>query len=547
MVDPPDPATLLDLAGDKVVVLDENGIYRHLNASVDDMLGYGPEELVGTSAFELIHPDDEGRAGTAFAEVITGERSSDESLEYRHRTASGDWVWLRTEIHMPNETGLDGYVLTSRDVTKEVESRRRLETIASASSDVFWMFSADWSELLFVNDAVETVFDVPIEALEREPRLFLDAIHPDDRPYVERAMERLSAGESTLLDYRLGTSDGPTRWVRVPAEPVIENGEVVAVTGFARDVTDEYRRERQLAVMDNLLRHTIRNDMNVVDGTAERIADRVKETETIEEPADRSATDGETADGDTTAETPAAEDRELAADLVTHAETIRRVADNLLTTAEKQRGVIELLRQRGSPRPVDIRPVVEAALDIAIDEMGAGHDVSVSCPDDVTAFTHPELDYAIAELIRNAIEHGEAEPVVDVDVAACDETVDISIRDNCPTIPAEERHVITDRWEMDDLHHTGGMGLWLVYWIADRSGGELTFDTHENGNVVTVTVPNAECETALDAPRESTPAERSNRAANRARERIETARGARSTAEYAVGSETNERTEANTD
>ncbi|SFH75344.1 hypothetical protein SAMN04488066_12438, partial [Halorubrum aquaticum] len=32
---------------------------------------------------------------------------------------------------------------------------------------------------------------------------------------------------------------------------------------------------------------------------------------------------------------------------------------------------------------------------------------------------------------------------------------------------------------------------WLVYWITERSGGELAFDTHRNGNVVTLTVPSA--------------------------------------------------------
>ena len=67
----------------------------------------------------------------------------------------------------------------------------------------------------------------------------------------------------------------------------------------------------------------------------------------------------------------------------------------------------------------------------------------------------------------------------------------------CPPIPVEERYVISDRWEMDDLRHTGGMGLWLVYWVANRSGGDLTFDTHADGNVVTVTVPNAKCD-AID-------------------------------------------------
>ena len=534
----PDPETLLNLAQEKVVVLDEDGIYRHLNAAATDVIGFGPEELVGTDAFDLVHPEDEGRLRETFAAIVAGEVVPDEPLEYRYATADGEWVWLRTRVHTPAETDVDGYVLTSRDVTREAESRRRLETIASVSSDVFWMFSADWSELLFINGAVESVFRISPERLRRDPQTFLDAVHPDDRPYVERAMERLSAGESTLIDYRLGTEDGTTRWVRVPGEPVVESGEVVAVTGFAQDVTDEYRRERQLAVMDNLLRHTLRNDMNIVDGTAERIVDRVAaadafdpeawESEGSGDPADEAATSsGESPTPPTDPEALA----ELGAELAEDAETVRRVASDLLTTAEKQRGVIDLLRQRGSPQSVEIAPVVEEALDMVVDDCdgsgaidvtyrgptgdeaagGEPHgfepaadwdrdsratadgdavaSLSVSYPRGVRAFTHPELDYAIAELVENAIEHAESTPRVRVGVTETAESVEISIRDNCPPIPAEERYVITDRWEMDDLRHTGGMGLWLVYWVANRSGGDLSFDTHANGNVVTLIVP----------------------------------------------------------
>ncbi|WP_123619736.1 PAS domain-containing protein [Halorubrum sp. CSM-61] len=532
MAESPDPAVLLDLAGDKIAVLDEDGIYRHLNASVADLLGFRSDELVGTDALARAHPDDEEWLRETFARVVDGELGVVESLEYRYRTADDEWVWLRTTVHPPDETGIDGYVMTSRDITAEVESRRRLETIASVSSDVFWMFSAEWDELLFVNDAVEEIFGVSPETLERRPQGFLDAVHPDDRPYVERAMTRLSNGESTLIDYRLGSADGTTKWVRVPGEPVIENGEVVAVTGFARDVTDEYRRERQLAVMDNLLRHTIRNDMNIVDGTAERIADSIDAADAV--------------DPDALAE--------LGADVREHAETIRRVASDLLTTAEKQRGVIDLLRQRGSPRTVEVAPVVEEALGMVVDDCGEAIDVayrdpiddgdaaetgpgdgadiggwmadegtagegtadgdaalphvSVSYPPNARAFTHPELDYAIAELVENALEHAESTPRVRIDVCETDEAVEVSIRDNCPPIPVEERYVITDRWEMDDLRHTGGMGLWLVYWVANRSGGDLTFDTHADGNVVTLSVPNAKCDATDGGSLGATPSNR---------------------------------------
>jgi len=101
MSDSPDPAVLLDLAGDKIAVLDEDGIFRHLNAAVADLLGFHSDDLVGTDAFALVHPDNEERLQETFARIVSGELTPDEPLEYRYRTADGGWVWLRTTVHPP--------------------------------------------------------------------------------------------------------------------------------------------------------------------------------------------------------------------------------------------------------------------------------------------------------------------------------------------------------------------------------------------------------------------------------------------------------------
>ena len=470
MVSPSDAEALLDLTQEKLVILDEKGQFQYLNAAVRWVLGFDPDELVGEDAFALVHPEDEARLRTAFEEIVAGERDDTETLEYRYQTADGDWLWMRSEVHSPEASGLDGYVLSSQDVTDEVESIRRLETIVSTSTDVLWMFDAEWSELLFVNDAATDVFGIDPEALSRDPTLFLDRVHPEDRHHVERKMERLSAGESTNIDYRIEPTEEGIRWVRVPAEPVYEEGEVVAVAGFARDVTDEYRHKRQLEVMDNLLRHSIRNDMNVVIGTAERIVEAVK------------------GQGNSIPLAEPTTEMNSASDVETAAETIRRVAADLLDTATKQRDVIELLSRGGSPRPVDVEPMVRESVADAAATDPAG-EFSVSCPSDITAFALPELEYAICELVENAVEHAHGTPEVEVRVARVGEDIEITIRDNCPPIPPEERHIIADQWQMDDLHHTVGMGLWLAYWVTDRSDGDISFETHDAGNVVTLVVP----------------------------------------------------------
>lgn len=504
MVDPDDAFTLLNRAQEKIVVLGADGTYRYLNDAVVDVLGFEPAELVGRNAFDLIHPDDERRVRDLFDAAVAGEFDSPVRFEYRYGTADGGWVTLRSELYGPSDTGIDGYVVSSRDVTEAAASRRRLEEIAAKSPDVLWMFTADWEELLFVNDAVGEVFGVRPETLAERPTAFIEHVHPADRPYVRRAMRRLSEGESTLLDYRVDPTTEFSRWVRVPAEPIYEDGAVVRVAGFVRDVSEEYKRNRQLTVMDNLLRHTIRNDVNVITGTADRILDAVDDgcaaTRNRMESADSDGTE------------PG--DRDDAETVAAHARTVKRVGESLLDTAEKQRGVIELLSRDGPPSPIDVAEVAEEA-GVRVGKRHPDAAIAVDRPSEARAFTHPEVEQALVELVENAVEHAEEPPDVHVSVEAADGGIEVRVRDNCPPIPPEELLVVTDQREMTDLRHTDGMGLWLAYWVADRSGGQLAFDSHADGNVVRLRLPSAEAVRTGDVDEFPTLADLERRASDR--------------------------------
>lgn len=84
--------------------------------------------------------------------------------------------------------------------------------------------------------------------------------HPDDQAEIERLVDRcMEHGEPYDVELRLVTADDQLRWVRATGEPVRTDGEIVAVRGAIRDITERKSMERELesrnqqleAVLDN--------------------------------------------------------------------------------------------------------------------------------------------------------------------------------------------------------------------------------------------------------------------------------------------------------
>ena len=452
-------SVLLEHARDKLAIVDEAGTYLYVNEATVPILGFEPARLIGESSQEYIHPEDRRAVAERFQQISTTTQSS-ATVRYRHATQDGGWVWLESRFtDLPDDT-LEGYVVSSRDISRRVTAERerrdaesQLQTIAGTVGDVLWMFNGDWSELLFVNPAYEDVFGRPVEELEGNPRQFLEVVHPDDVPSVRDAMARVSAGESVDVEYRVNSNDDYGRWVWVRSEPIVENGEVVRIVGFSRDVTDRRRRERQLAVMDNLLRHNLRNDLSVMLGNAECIA------RDADEPS-----------------------RE-------HAEIIRQQGQDLLESAAKQREIIELLTAGSLPMSIDLVPVVTDAVETIRDRYPEAV-IETTRPDAATARAIHEIELAVTELLENAVRHEpNGVPELSVAVETHSETVSVAIADNCPPIPEIEYRILTGDWKMDDVYHTSGLGLWLVYWVVDLSDGQIAFERSDSGNTVTVTLP----------------------------------------------------------
>ena len=96
---------------------------------------------------------------------------------------------------------------------------------------------------------------------------------------------------------------------------------------------------------------------------------------------------------------------------------------------------------------------------------------------------------ALQELVENALKHSDGpQPHVTVSLTADQRKATVTIRDNGPGIPNQERRALEEGAERP-LQHGSGLGLWLAYWLVHYVGGEIEIDVDERGTTVSVELP----------------------------------------------------------
>lgn len=118
---------LIEHATDVITVLSADGEIRYQSPSITKMLGYRPEELIGRSAFEFVHPEDAPRTRQALARAVA-QLGQPVTYETRFRHKDGRWCWLcGLGTNLLEEPAVQGVVVNSRDVTAERRAQRALE------------------------------------------------------------------------------------------------------------------------------------------------------------------------------------------------------------------------------------------------------------------------------------------------------------------------------------------------------------------------------------------------------------------------------------
>lgn len=349
--------------------------------------------------------------------------------------AYGSAPWIsHIFIHHSSMGALAGALVgtySQRDEWRE-RSHLRLRGALDAAMDGVAVLD-DAGDITYANHAFREYYDADEDdALLGEP---WDRCYPaNSRDHIGNVLDSLADAErshwhGTVVARRAGGRTYPQELSLTG----LENGGFVLV---CRDVTGREKREQRLQVLNRVLRHNVRNSLNIVIGRANRLRERHGEIEDVE--------------------------------------SIIDAAEDVLDTSEKAR-LVERAFEEGEGNRESLEAIVASEVERARREYPeATYDTTLDCP----AETDTRIRFAVRELLYNAAEHNDAENTRIWVTVEPDKSCYVS--DNGSGIPEHERQALEGDQETQ-LDHGSGIGLWLVYWLVNQQNGAI--DVTEGGGV----------------------------------------------------------------
>ena len=294
-------------------------------------------------------------------------------------------------------------------------------------------------DLMFVVDSNGRVVQTNQTAVEKLHTTRSELLESKISDIVGYEIAELVANETVSLE----TSDGVRQYdsqLSVVTDPY--GNKLGSVVSF-RDVSTREVSQQRLSVLNRVLRHNLRNQMDIVKSHAETLPNNVDK----------------------------------------HRSSIIETADDVVALGRQVQQIDEFVSAEESSSRVDLTRIVERVLNRV-----STTDVTITTDMPGTAMVTTNREAAanaIESPLKNAVNY--AATSASVTITTIDGGHRVTISDDGPGIPAEELNAL-DRGTEDQLKHTTGLGLWQLKWAVMTLGGDVSFEV-DNGTTVRIDIP----------------------------------------------------------
>ncbi|WP_411963114.1 PAS domain S-box protein [Haloferax sp. YSMS24] len=411
------------------------------------------------AALDRLGVDAASLSGTRLASFVEGEleddwfkegRSSEQSVfESSFRTAGGETFPVEVSAVETRYRGERATLALARDVTNRREQLRSLRTYMEAiehAGHAIYITDAD-GVIEYVNPAFEeqTGYETA-DILGQTPAVLQSGRYDDE--FYDDLWETIQNGEQWHYEGMIDTrKDGSEFYIDQTIAPIEIDGEIVRYVAIHRDISalkenqqQLEERNEQLELLNQIVRHDIRNDMQIVLGMSQLLEERVDDDcrsmlDTITEKSDH---------------------------VVELTQTVGELMTTLLGEEPEETGTIS------------VKSVLESEVE-SLAHAYPNADVRIEGEVPATRVCANEmLDSVFRNVLNNAIQHNRADvPEVVVEATEDDDSFVVTVADNGPGIPEIQRRTVFGKGERGLESSGTGLGLYLVQSLVEHYGGSV--------------------------------------------------------------------------
>ena len=252
-----------------ITTFDLKAKFLYVNPSVKQVLGYEPENLLGKSIFDFIHPDDKktvfpllkNYVKQKIKKLLVGkENEINETVEFRFRDKTGHWHFMQSSVNILGNQLL----AVTRDITEqklaEIALRESEEQYRSIVEGLMEGIAIHVDQkVVYVNKALKKLLGYRSDK-DVIGKNILEFVHPDDREMVS---DLINTGLSSKKDTKNSISQkSEERLIRKDGSIIITEVSAVLISYYGKpalmvminDITERKQTEKALSKSENNLR-----------------------------------------------------------------------------------------------------------------------------------------------------------------------------------------------------------------------------------------------------------------------------------------------------
>ncbi len=494
--------------------------------SMYELLGYERQDefLSFGEVNAMIHPEDQDLF--TLAEQLASASTSLVDYEFRIRSITGDWVWLRARAELMNDPddAASHLVGIAVDVTeqrgleeKTAKADARLHDAIEAISEAFVLWDAN-NNLVLCNSKFQKLHELPADA-NLQGKSYAEVMALGRPPEVQHQFLRREQQDVGARTFEARLQDG--RWLQINERRTKDGGYVSVGT----DITALKRHEHRLVESEKELIATVldlkqsRQKLEAQTHQLADLAERYLDQKAQAESANRAKSEflanmshelrtplnaiigfAEVMQSGIFGSLGSEKYEEYCSDIRSSGEYLLSVINDILDMSRIEAGRTSLTKQ-----PIEVHSSIQRALKLVGEQTKAKNlsvTVDVSPEDIIVPADERALHQILVNLLQNATKFTSEGGCITVRTRQAGNAVNIYVEDNGIGIPDHALHKLGQPFEQVETEFSksykgSGLGLAIARSLAELHGGSLRIRSQEGvGTIVLVHLPMAESTSA---------------------------------------------------